>query len=47
MISLAVAAIMRWASASWRAISIGFAASIVGAGAATVLFSVISRTPVG
>jgi hypothetical protein len=47
MISLAVATIMRWASASWRAISIGFAASIVGAGAATVLFSVIGRTPVG
>jgi hypothetical protein len=47
MISLAAAAVLRWASTSWRAITIGFAAAIVGAGAATVLFSVVGGAPLG
>jgi hypothetical protein len=47
MISLVAAALVRWASATWRAITIGFAAAVVGAGAATVLFSMLGDAPLG
>ncbi|HEY3007941.1 MAG TPA: hypothetical protein VGJ63_07740 [Micromonosporaceae bacterium] len=46
-ISLAAAAVLRWASATWRPITIGFAGAVVGAGAATVLFSVLGGAPLG
>jgi len=42
-LSLVIAIVMRWANTTWRAATIGFAASVVGAGIATVLFTVIGR----
>jgi hypothetical protein len=47
MISLAAAALVRWASESWRAVAVGFAGAVVGAGTATVLFSVLAGAPLG
>ncbi|GHJ46706.1 hypothetical protein Cs7R123_40480 [Catellatospora sp. TT07R-123] len=38
--ALAVAAVLRWASDTWRAATIGFCAAVVAGGAATVLLSI-------
>ncbi|HEY2950484.1 MAG TPA: hypothetical protein VGJ53_19135 [Micromonosporaceae bacterium] len=46
-ISFAAAAVLRWASATWRPITVGFIGAVVGAGAATVLFSVLGGAPLG
>ncbi|MBE1486066.1 hypothetical protein [Plantactinospora soyae] len=44
---LVVAALMRWLNRTWRAVTVGLAASVVGGGLSTVLFSVISGRPLG
>ncbi|WP_460914301.1 hypothetical protein [Plantactinospora veratri] len=44
---LVVAALMRWFNRTWRAVTIGFAAAVVGGGLSTVFFSAISGQPVG
>ncbi|MFC6019077.1 hypothetical protein ACFP2T_23055 [Plantactinospora solaniradicis] len=44
---LVVAALMRWFNRTWRAVTVGLAASVVGGGLSTVLFSVISGRPLG
>jgi len=43
-LSLVVAIILRWITSAWRAATVGFASAVVGAGIATVIFSVLSRT---
>jgi hypothetical protein len=40
-LSIVVAMVLRWVTTGWRAISVGFAGAVVGAGVATVVFSVI------
>lgn len=47
LVSLVVALLLRWASARWRAVTVGFAAAVIGAGSATVLFSVVSGHSLG
>ncbi|WP_213451090.1 hypothetical protein [Rhizomonospora bruguierae] len=42
LISLLMAAMLRWAGRTWRPIWVGFAAAAVGAGVATVVFSAIT-----
>ncbi|MBF9129291.1 hypothetical protein I0C86_09940 [Plantactinospora sp. S1510] len=44
---LVVAALMRWFNRTWRAVTVGLAAAVVGGGLSTVLFSVISGQPLG
>lgn len=39
--ALAMAAVLRWVSDSWRAVSIGFCSAVVAGGATTVLLSII------
>ncbi|HZN71840.1 MAG TPA: hypothetical protein VFC00_09210 [Micromonosporaceae bacterium] len=46
-LSLVVAIIIRWITGTWRATTVGFASSVVGAGIATVIFSVLARTTTG
>jgi hypothetical protein len=46
-LSLAVALIVRWTITPWRAITVGFAGSVVGAGIATVVLSVLGQTSTG
>jgi hypothetical protein len=43
-LSLVVAIVIRWITGAWRATTVGFASSVVGAGIATVIFSVLART---
>ncbi|MFB6391591.1 hypothetical protein [Polymorphospora lycopeni] len=45
--SLAVAVLLRWASGTWRAVSVGLAAAVVGGGLSTVLLSAITGEPLG
>jgi len=40
-LSLAVTLVLRWITAGWRAVAVGFAGSVIGAGLATVLFTVL------
>jgi len=47
LLSLLVAVVLRWVSESWRAATVGFAAAVVGGGAATVAISVITGQPIG
>ncbi|WP_173077902.1 hypothetical protein [Phytohabitans rumicis] len=46
-ISLIVAVLLRWVSTSWRSVSVGLAAAVVGGGLSTVLLSAISGQPIG
>ncbi|MDQ7907062.1 hypothetical protein RB614_21350 [Phytohabitans sp. ZYX-F-186] len=46
-VSLVVAVLLRWVSNTWRAISVGLAAAVVGGGLSTVLLSAISGQPLG
>ncbi len=46
-LSLVVALIIRLANGSWRAVTVGFAAAVVGAGIATVAFSFLGAAPSG
>ncbi|MFC0532930.1 hypothetical protein [Phytohabitans kaempferiae] len=46
-VSLVVAVLLRWVSSTWRAISVGLAAAVVGGGLSTVLLSAISGQPLG
>ncbi|WP_155369213.1 hypothetical protein [Catellatospora vulcania] len=39
--ALAMAAVLRWVSDSWRAVTIGFCSAVVAGGATTVLLSII------
>ena len=41
-LSLTVSLLLRWITTGWHALAVGFAASVVGAGAATVLFTALS-----
>jgi hypothetical protein len=41
-IALVVAGLIRLGSTAWRPITVGFSAAIIGAGSATVLYSVLS-----
>jgi hypothetical protein len=43
-IALLVAGVIRVGSGAWRPVTVGFSAAIIGAGVATVLFSVLSGT---
>ncbi|MEV1286745.1 hypothetical protein [Micromonospora sp. NPDC049679] len=45
--SLVVAIVLRWASGTWRAASVGLAAAVVGGGLSTVVFSALTGQPVG
>ncbi|WP_091551806.1 hypothetical protein [Micromonospora pattaloongensis] len=40
--SLVVAVVLRWASGTWRAASVGLASAVVGGGLSTVLFSAVT-----
>jgi hypothetical protein len=42
VLSMLVAVGIRWVSSSWKAISVGLAAAVVGGGLATVLSSAIT-----
>jgi hypothetical protein len=46
-VSLVVAIFLRWVSSTWRSISVGLAAAVVGGGLSTVLLSAISGQPLG
>jgi hypothetical protein len=46
-VSLVVAVLLRWVSTTWRSISVGLAAAVVGGGLSTVLLSAISGQPLG
>lgn len=46
-LSVVVAVLIRWVSASWRSVSVGLAAAVVGGGLSTVLLSAISGQPIG
>ena len=46
-VSLVVAVLLRWVSSTWRSISVGLAAAVVGGGLSTVLLSAISGQPLG
>ena len=41
-LSLTFSLLLRWITTGWHALAVGFAASVVGAGAATVLFTALS-----
>ena len=41
-LSIVVAMLLRWATVGWRALTVGFAAAVVGAGTTTVVFSVLT-----
>jgi hypothetical protein len=41
LLSVLVALLIRWASAGWRAVTVGFSAAVVGAGVITVLHGVL------
>lgn len=43
-ISIVVAGLIRLGSAAWRPVTAGFSAAVIGAGAATVLYSVVSSS---
>ncbi len=43
-IALVIAGLIRLGSTAWRPVTAGFSAAIIGAGAATVLFSVLNST---
>ncbi|MEJ3742374.1 hypothetical protein WEI85_03640 [Actinomycetes bacterium KLBMP 9797] len=45
--SVVVAVLIRWVSTSWRSVSVGLAAAVVGGGLSTVLLSAISGQPIG
>ncbi|HEU4424343.1 MAG TPA: hypothetical protein VFR67_17590 [Pilimelia sp.] len=47
LLSLVVAMVLRWVSESWRAATVGFAAAVVGGGAATVILSVVTGQSIG
>ncbi|MFY1635390.1 hypothetical protein ACN27F_19300 [Solwaraspora sp. WMMB335] len=47
MISLVLAALIRWVSGTWRAASVGLAAAVIGGGMSTVLASAITGQPIG
>ena len=42
-LSLVVAMLIRWITSTWRGLTVGFAATVVGAGVTTVLFSVLGN----
>ncbi|GAA3780978.1 hypothetical protein GCM10022225_81700 [Plantactinospora mayteni] len=44
---LVVAALMRWFNRTWRAVTIGLSAAVVGGGLSTVIFSALSGQPIG
>ncbi|MFD0974919.1 hypothetical protein [Plantactinospora endophytica] len=44
---LVVAALMRWFNRTWRAVTVGLSAAVVGGGLSTVIFSAISGQPLG
>ncbi|WP_422772522.1 hypothetical protein ACN28C_05745 [Plantactinospora sp. WMMC1484] len=44
---LVVAALVRWFNRTWRAVTVGLAAAVVGGGLSTVIFSAISGQPIG
>jgi hypothetical protein len=46
-VSLVVAVLLRWVSNTWRSVSVGLAAAVVGGGLSTVLLSAISGQPLG
>ncbi|GAA4453521.1 hypothetical protein [Phytohabitans houttuyneae] len=46
-VSLVVAVLLRWVSNTWRSISVGLAAAVVGGGLSTVLLSALSGQPLG
>lgn len=46
-LSVVVAVFIRWLSATWRSVSVGLAAAVVGGGLSTVVLSVISGQPLG
>ncbi|MFD0741247.1 hypothetical protein ACFQ1L_04280 [Phytohabitans flavus] len=46
-VSLIVAVLLRWVSNTWRSVSVGLAAAVVGGGLSTVLLSAISGQPLG
>jgi hypothetical protein len=41
VISLAVAALLRWATVGWRTLTLSFAAAVIGAGVATIAHSLV------
>jgi hypothetical protein len=41
-LSLTFSLLLRWIATGWHALAVGFAASVVGAGAATVLFTALA-----
>jgi hypothetical protein len=43
-IALLVAGLIRLGSAAWRPVTVGFSSAVIGAGAATVIYSVLSST---
>lgn len=43
-IALVIAGLIRLGSTAWRPVTVGFSAAIIGAGSATVLYSVLSST---
>jgi hypothetical protein len=45
--SLVLAVLLRWVNRSWRVVSIGLAAAVIGGGLTTLLFSVITGEPLG
>jgi len=47
MISLVLTVLIRWVSGTWRAASVGLAASVIGGGMSTVLTSAITGQPIG
>jgi hypothetical protein len=44
VLSTVVALLIRWLTVGWRALTIGFAGAVVGAGTATVLFSLMANS---
>jgi hypothetical protein len=40
VLSLAIAGVLRWAPTGWRALTISFAATVIGAGAMTIMHSI-------
>jgi hypothetical protein len=43
-IALVIAVLVRIGSAAWKPVAVGFAAAVVGAGAATIIFSVLTQS---
>ncbi|MFY1688885.1 hypothetical protein [Plantactinospora sp. WMMB782] len=43
---LVVAVLMRWFNRTWRAVTVGFAAAVVGGGLSTVFFTALSGQPI-